>query len=147
MNPSVLRGEKGVVLVAAMIMLIVLTLIGIMSVSTSVFEAQISGNERVGSSAFYSATGGVEVGIDRLPDTTAYSGQIGSDESYRSGSMTATSSQPLKNLGKFFKQGFDPSWGFKRFQVNATGESLGARKEVEVQVLLGPYLEATSYNN
>ena len=147
MKPSILRNERGVALVIALIMLIVLTLIGIASISTSVFEAKISGNERIGSAAFYSASGGVEVGIDRIPDTNAYSGKIGNDESYRSGPMTATSPQPLKNLGKFFKPGFDSTWGFKRFQINATGESFGARKEIEVQALQGPYPEITSYNN
>jgi Tfp pilus assembly protein PilX len=147
MNLSVLKDEKGIALAAALIMLIVLTLIGIISVSTSLFEAKISGNERVASAAFYSAAGGVQVGIDRLPDTSAYSGTIGSDESYRSGPITATSPQPSKNLGKFFKPGFDSTWGFKRFQVNATGESFSARKEIEVQVLQGPFPEMTSYNN
>jgi len=57
MTPSVLNNEKGVALVIALIMLIVLTFIGISSISSSVFETKISGNERVGSSAFYAAEG------------------------------------------------------------------------------------------
>ena len=147
MNRSVLENEKGTVLVIALIMLIVLTLIGVVSVNTSVFEAKLSGNGRLGDAAFYAASGGVEVGISRLPDIAPYSGNIGSDESYRSGTLTASSPQPLNNLGLMFKPGFETSWQFKRFQVNATGESFGARKEIEVQVLLGPYSGGTSYNN
>jgi hypothetical protein len=61
--------------------------------------------------------------------------------------MTDSSPQPQKNLGLLFKPGHETTWEFKRFQINATGESFGAKKEVEVQVLLGPYTTGTSYNN
>jgi len=147
MKTNLLKNEKGVALVIALIMLIILTFIGISAISSSVFEAKLSGNERWGSVAFYAASAGVEVGISRLPEIAAYSGNVGSDENYRSGTLTATSAQPQKNLGLTFKPGFDPTFEFKRFQINATGESFGARKEIEVQVLLGPYPGGTSYNN
>lgn len=147
METSALKNEKGVVLVIALIMLIVLTFLGISSINSSVFEAKISGNERFGSSAFYAASGGAEVGISRLPDITAYSGTIGGDESYRSGSLTDSSPQPSKNLGLMYKPGYEGSWEFKRFQINAMGQSFGARKEIEIQVSLGPYPSGTSYNN
>ncbi len=147
MELSVLKNEKGVALVIALVMLIVLTLIGISSINSSVFEARISGNERFGSSAFYAASGGVMEGISRIPDITLYWRSIGSDETYRSGRLTDSSPQPQKNLGLAFRPGYDPTWEFKRFQINATGESFGARKEIEVQVLFGPYPSGTSYNN
>jgi len=142
-----LGDQKGVALVIALIMLLVLTFIGISSISSSVFEARLSGNERFGSASFYAASGGVEDGISRLPGIAAYSGTIGSDESYRSGSLTDSSAQPQKNLGLMLKPGYEGSWEFKRFQINATGQSFGARKEIEVQVSLGPYPSGTSYNN
>jgi Tfp pilus assembly protein PilX len=147
MERSVLKNEKGVVLVIALIMLVVLTFLGVASINSSVFEARISGNDRVGSAAFYATEGGVKVGISRLPNITAYSGTIGSDESYRSGRLTDTSPQPSKTLGLMLKSGFETTWEFKRFQINATGESFGAKKEIEVQVCLGPYNAGTSYNN
>jgi len=147
METFVLKNEKGVALVIALIMLIVLTLIGISSINSSIFETKISGNERVGSSAFYAAEGGVYVGISRVPDITAYSGTIGKDESYRSGRLTDSSPQPQKTLGVMLKPGFETTWEFKRFQINATGEFSGAKKEIEVQVSLGPYTAGTSYNN
>lgn len=147
MERSILKNEKGVVLVIALIMLVVLTFLGVASINSSVFEARISGNDRVGSAAFYAAEGGVKVGISRLPDITAYSGSIGSDESYRGGRLTDTSPQPSKILGLMLKPGFETTWEFKRFQINATGESFGAKKEIEVQVCLGPYNAGTSYNN
>jgi Tfp pilus assembly protein PilX len=144
MERSVLKNEKGVVLVIALIMLVVLTFLGVASINSSVFETRISGNDRVGSAAFYATEGGVKVGISRLPNITAYSGTIGS---YRSGRLTDTSPQPSKTLGLMLKSGFETTWEFKRFQINATGESFGAKKEIEVQVCLGPYNAGTSYNN
>lgn len=138
MEKMILKNEKGVALVIALIMLIVLTFIGISSIRSSVFETKISGNERAGSSAFYAAEGGVYVGISRLPEVTAYPGTIGSDASY---------GVEGRQMGLMHKPGFETTWEFKRFQINATGESLGARKEIEVQVSLGPYNAGTSYNN
>jgi len=147
MKNSCLENQKGVALVVALIMLLILTFLGISSISSSVFESKISGNERWGSTAFYAAAGGVEVGISRLPVITAYSGNIGSDESYRSGRLTDSSSQPQKSLGLMLKPGYETIWEFRRFQVNAVGESFDAKKEIEVQVSLGPYTAGTSYNN
>ncbi len=147
MASSVLKSERGVALVIALIMLVILTLIGINSINSSVFETRISGNERVGSAAFYAAEGGVRVGVSRIPDTTPFSGTVGDDVTYRSGRLTDTSPQPSKDLGLLFKPGYESTWQFKRFQINATGEYLGARKEIEVQVSLGPYPSGTSYNN
>ena len=147
MEHSVLKNEKGVALVIALLLLVVLTMIGISSISSSVFETRISGNERVGSAAFYAAEGGIKVGISRLPSITAYSGTIGSDENYRSGRLTDASAQPSKDLGVILKPGYETTWEFKRFQINATGESFGAKKEIEAQVSMGPYNAGTSYNN
>ncbi len=148
METSLLRNEKGVALVIALIMLIVLTFIGIASISSSIFEAKISGNERWGSAAFYAASAGVEFGISRLPDISAYGPTaVGSDETCKSGTLTSPSPQPQKSLGLLIKPGYEGLWEFKRFQINATGESFGARKEIEVQVGLGPYPAGTSYNN
>jgi len=145
---SMLKDQKGVVLVVALLLLLILTLIGISAINSTVFEAKISGNERVGNAAFYAAEGGIGVGLDRLPNNlTAYSGTIGSDANYRSGTLNDSSSQPSKNLGLVIRPGNETTWEFKRYQINATGESFSARKEIEVQVSLGPYAGGTSYNN
>jgi Tfp pilus assembly protein PilX len=141
------KDQKGIALVVALVMLLVLTMIGISSIGSSIFETKIAGNERTAASAFYSAGGGVDIGISQLPATTAYSGKIGSDENYRSGSLTSSSPQPSKNLGIMTKPGYESSWDFTRFQVNATGESFGALRELEVQVSFGPYGGGTLYNN
>jgi hypothetical protein len=144
---TILANQKGVALIIALIMLIVLTLIGLSSIGTSIFETKISGHDRFASNAFYAATGGLEVGVNQIPDLTAYSGNIGPDETYRSGRITDSSPQPSKNLGLALKPGYETSFEFKRFQVCATGFSFGAQKEIEAQILLGPYPAGTSYNN
>ena len=135
MSHILLRDQKGLVLIIAILMLLVLTVIGISSISTTFFETKIAGNERFGAAAFYAAKGGVDVGIAQLPATTAYSGNIG-DETYRSGTMAASSPQPLIDLGLMARGGFEKSWEFRRYQVNATGSSFGATDEVEVQTCL-----------
>ena len=53
------QGERGIVLVLALLMLLVLTLIGGSSMSSTNFEVLISGNKRVSEKAFYSAEAGV----------------------------------------------------------------------------------------
>ncbi len=145
MKRSVLENEKGVALVVALIMLLVLTLVGIASISSSVYEAKIAGNDRFGTAAFYAAKGGVERGIAQLPVLTSYSGSIG-DETYRSGRMDG-SQQDLVFLGAMGRPGYDVNWEFRRYQVSATGQSFGAVKEIEVQVSMGPYSSGTQYNN
>ena len=147
MESNILNNEKGVVFILALIILIVLTLIGLSAIGTSIFETKISGHERFASNAFYAAEGGLDVGINQIPDIAAYSGNIGPDETYRSGRITDSSPQPSINLGLALRPGYEITWEFKRYQVCATGQSFDARKEVEAQVLFGPYAAGTSYNN
>lgn len=56
----VLSNEKGVSLVVALMILLVLTLIGISAISTTTFETNIAGNERLYNRAFYTADAGVD---------------------------------------------------------------------------------------
>ncbi len=55
-----LKDQKGVALVVALIMLLVLTFIGLAAISTTSYEARIAGNERVYNNAFYAGDGGIE---------------------------------------------------------------------------------------
>jgi hypothetical protein len=52
--------ERGIAFVIAMVMLLVLTLIGVGSVSMTAYENNIAGNERVYNVAFYAGDGGLE---------------------------------------------------------------------------------------
>jgi Tfp pilus assembly protein PilX len=57
---SIMNNQKGMALVIALVMLLVLTLVGLSAVSMTNFETNISGNQRVYNLAFYTADGGVE---------------------------------------------------------------------------------------
>ncbi len=138
-------GQRGVALVVALVLLLVLTLIGISSMSSSYFETKISGDERFGNAAFFASRGGVEVGIRRLPNIAAYSGSAGPDQAYRSGALTDTAPKPSVDLGPMVRPGFETTWEFIRFQVNAVGQSLAATRETEVQVSYGPSPAGTQY--
>ena len=138
--------EKGVVLIVALLLLLVLTIIGISSVSTTSFESIISGNERLASTAFYASEAGIQVGLNQIPDTTAISkSNLGADTSYRGGGISGGGG--VNFVGWAQSVGHDQTWSFKRYQVNATGESLGASKEIEIQVRFGPMPSGTAYNN
>ena len=144
-----LENEKGVAMVIALLILLVVTLLGINSISTSIYENSISGNERTGADAFYAAEAGVQVGLEKLPATGAIAvTKIGQDSYSWTGSLGDKGSpKAIAYLGTMFRTGYDATWGFKRFQVNASGESLGSVKEVEVQATYGPITAGTSYNN
>lgn len=58
-GPVVLT-DRGIVLVAALVMLLVLTLIGISAISTTTYETNIAGNERLYNRSFYAADAGID---------------------------------------------------------------------------------------
>jgi hypothetical protein len=147
MERNTLKKEEGIALIIALLMLLVLTFIGISSISTTTFETNISGNERVGTDAFYASEGGFQVGLNQLPDTKPVSRtKMGEDSYYWSGTpKDKESPKSIKSFGDYQKAGFDSSWAFTRFQVNATGESFGATKEIEAQASYGPFSAGTQY--
>ena len=149
METNALKEEKGVALVIALLMLLILTLIGISSIGTTTFETSISGNERVRTDAFYAAEAGIQVAINQLPDNISPipKTKINEDSYYWSG--TAKDEGSPKSLGSFGlhpKAGYDSTWAFKRFQVNTSGKYSGATKELEAQVSYGPFRPSTEYN-
>lgn len=58
--------EKGFVLIAAMVILVLLSIIGIATTKTSTTELMIAGNDRRAKHAFYKADGGTEVAMELL---------------------------------------------------------------------------------
>ena len=141
--------DKGIALVVALMMLLILTLIGINAITTTTYETSISGNERVGTDAFYASESGIQVNLNQLPNTNPISRtKVGEDSYYWSGSpQDRDSPRAVGFMGLYAVPGFDVSWEFKRYQVNATGESFRAAREIEVQVRMGPYTAGTQYNN
>ena len=61
-----LRNQSGAALVIALIMMIVLTLIGLASTYTSIFEIKLSGNKRGTTDAFYAADSGVQIAMANI---------------------------------------------------------------------------------
>ncbi len=149
MKGNRLGDDRGAVLVIGLLVLLVATLIGLGSINTSVFETTLSGNERLRTDAFYTAETGVQVGLNQLPATTAITVTAACAGSYYwSGSAKdRTAPKSLTPVGYFTKSGFDASWSFKRFQINATGESSRSTQEIEVQASYGPVNTGTNYNN
>ena len=149
MKGNILIEERGFVLIIALLILLALTLAGISAISTTSFENSISGNERVGTDAFYASEAGIQIGLNQLPDTKPIPvTAIGTDSSCWSGSLQDKNSpQDLKSFGLYPKAGFDVSWSFKRYQVNTTGMSFKGTKELEVQTRLGPFGSGPNYNN
>ena len=150
MKHCVRTGQNGMVLVLALILLLVVTLIGISAISTTTFETGISGNERVGTDAFYASEAVIQIGLDQLPDTRAIPRRnIGeSSHGWTGGPGNKGAPRDMKSLGFYAQPGYDVStWGFNRYQINGTGESFGAMKEIEVQVSYGPVPSGTQYNN
>ena len=148
MKKSRIRNENGLAMVVALVILLVLTLIGFSSISTTTFESSITGNERVGTDAFYAAEAGIQVGMNQIPTLTAIPvTALGSDSFYWSGSPSDKASpKALYYLGLYKKEATEMNWGYRRYQINASGESSGAIKQVESQVIRGPILLTTEYN-
>ena len=63
---GLINNSNGGVTVAALLILVVLTIIGISSISTSNMEVQIATNDKVHKMAFYAADGGAELGTELL---------------------------------------------------------------------------------
>lgn len=148
MRNSYLKNDKGMALIVALLMLLVLTLIGINAITTATFETSISGNERIATDAFYAAEAGIQVCLNRLPNTNpVHVEQLGESSFYWSGSPSDKKSpKAIEPLGFYPKAGFDSTWSFTRYKANATGESFRATKEIEVQVSYGPHPAGTGYN-
>jgi hypothetical protein len=56
----ILRNDQGVSLVVALLILLVLTILGISAISTTTFETNIAGNQRLYNNAFYAADSGID---------------------------------------------------------------------------------------
>jgi hypothetical protein len=148
MKRSCFGDEKGIAMVVALIILLVLTLIGFSSINTSTFESNIAGNERLGTEAFYAAEGCLQIAFNQLPDTKAFSESALGDASCWSGSIKDKSSPKPLVAGKIYHTpGNDERFSSRIYRVNASAESFGAVKEIESKVAHGPFSAGTSYNN
>jgi Tfp pilus assembly protein PilX len=67
----ILKSRSGAALVIALLMMIVITLIGVASTSTSIFEIKLAGNKRGSISAFYAAEGGIQAVVADIANFNA----------------------------------------------------------------------------
>ena len=82
---SVFQDDSGVSLVIALLILLVLTLIGISAISTTTFETNIAGNNRLYNRAFYSSDAGVDYFFSRGNDYIALPNSMGAVDSRTDG--------------------------------------------------------------
>jgi len=144
---EIFGNERGIALIIALLVLLVLTLIGISAISTTTFENRISGNERAAAEAFYTAEAGLEKGLAQLPSTAPIpvTSLIGGSSYWSGGPKDKGDPKPFIAHGDYVDYGGPASSGmdvadnppgtYTRYQINATGQSFGATREVEAQVL------------
>ncbi len=73
---SVLGNERGMVLILAIVMLMLLTILGVLSISTSTSELHIAGNDRNNNVAFYTADAANDYGQINESIYTAITGTV-----------------------------------------------------------------------
>ncbi|MGB9627791.1 MAG: PilX N-terminal domain-containing pilus assembly protein [Thermodesulfobacteriota bacterium] len=110
-----LKNQKGVALIIALIMLLVLTLLGLSAVSTTTHETKIAGNGRVYNNAFYAADGGIENFRGRA-STGEFVYGVATSGSYSLGIGEATSNVSYKRW-KRSESGID----YAVFRVSSEG--------------------------
>lgn len=65
------ENEKGMILITILILMAIITLIGVIAISNSTIDIQISGNTRRASTAFEGAEAGVDLSIPIIENTIA----------------------------------------------------------------------------
>lgn len=85
MERDYLRNERGVSLIMALMILLVLTLVGISALSTTTFETKIAGNERLYNRAFYTADSGVDYFVSNGSFYVALASTMGTVDSRTDG--------------------------------------------------------------
>ncbi len=66
MKPILIKTQKGIALITAILMLVVLSVIGIIAVNVTTIGAKITGNTRTSKQAFYMAEAGIEAARELL---------------------------------------------------------------------------------
>ena len=100
---SIFRDQSGAALVIGLIMMIVITLIGLASTYTSIFEIKLSGNKRGITDAFYTADAGLQSSLATVTNfnTSTYTAVADTTtlpQSLRHESIDSFSSAPVLSL-------------------------------------------------
>jgi len=151
------RDEGGMVLVLSLLAMVVLSLLGAALLTMSGSETFVSYRTVYREGAFYSAEGGIHIGLDQVSANTVTSTQaiplttIGGNYTYRSGRRSDPGPQPLLFVGTRPGPGYSIAVGtgynpagyiFYNYQINVTGTGpRNAQREVEVLAAFGPVPE------
>ncbi len=151
------RDEGGMVLVLSLLAMVVLSLLGVALLTMSGSETFVSYRTVYREGAFYSAEGGIHIGIDQVSANTVTSTQaiplttIGGNYTYRSGQRSDLGPQPFEFKGTRPGPGYSIAVGtgynpagyvFYNYLINVTGTGpRNAQREVEVLAAFGPVPE------
>jgi Tfp pilus assembly protein PilX len=146
-----------VVLVAAFLVMLALSFLGLALFSLSVAEHTMAYNSLWAEGAFAAAEAGINSGVNQLSPNTTSSVQpipttsIATAYTFRSGRRADPGPQPLGFAGSRLEAGYtiaigtgyNPSgYTFHAYQINATGQGpRSAQREVEVLAEYGPVSE------
>jgi hypothetical protein len=141
--------DRGIVLVLALLVMLVLSVMGTAFLALSGTETAISRNSQVVAQAFYAAEAGIDTAISLLPSLNSIP-QTPVDPNGNANVVFQTPAAPV---------GLGPSpvpiagynlanYSFNMFQINVTGTVILPRSDVRLQVgtTLGSPLAGTSYN-
>ena len=149
------RGERGTILVVALMVMVLLFLLGTTLLGVSGDEKIIAANDEWAESTFFAAEAATQEALNQVTDANVEAPPavavttINQRYTFRSGRRTDTSPQPPTFLGRSTRPGFSigstapyspsPRFWFYTYTVNGTG--FGPRnttREVEVQLEYGP---------
>ncbi|MHB8482861.1 MAG: pilus assembly PilX family protein [Nitrospiria bacterium] len=100
---NLVNNEKGMALVLAMVMLVLMTLIGFAAVNTSTTEVSLSGNYRLSADSFYVSEGGINFVI---ADGTLLTGTT---SSWSATTVPITSTKNAQVSTKYLTTGVAPA--------------------------------------
>lgn len=147
------RDDRGIVLILALLVMLILSVLGTAFLALSSTETTISRNSRIVAQAFYAAEAGVDTVLNLLPLTN----QINStpvepntpNVVFQTGPPGAPAPPVLLGPSPNVPAGFNlANFSFNMYQIDITGTVLLPRSDVHLQVgaTMGSALSATSYN-
>jgi Tfp pilus assembly protein PilX len=98
-----LHDESGMALLIALLLLLVMSAIAVSAIEHSGEESSVAGRFRRTAVTFHAADAGAQVALNRLsqtpPQTAAFSLNTSDGTTYRTGSKTDSSAQPISTVG------------------------------------------------
>ncbi len=150
---GLIRGDRGMVLVLALLVMLVLSALGSAFLLLSGNETLISRNSQVVTQAFFAAEAGIDTALTNLPNTAAIPQTLlgpNGNVMFQSGPPTPAAPAPVVPLGTNPSPpaGFNlANYSFNMFQIDVSGTVLFPRSDVQLRVgsTIGTPMAGTSY--